>query len=148
MEDQPPCIQGSTRYKDPQPTKVQIIQLPATSTVPIINCRIQIQFFVGWCGTNTLVNEAHSPMPMDKMVIFPSAVQCGHAASEGVLEWYIPEFGSAPRTLVRAELVQGVKLGEKFVVGYSHPRSDCRSKKWTSPRGQVVTRAIVAVHQT
>ena len=68
-------------------------------------------------------------MPMDKMVIFPSAVQCGHAASEGVLEWYIPEFGSAPRTLVRAELVQGVKQGERFLVGYSDPRSDCRSKK-------------------
>ena len=113
---------------------------------PTKNCISTLQFVVGWCGSNTIVNEAHSPMPMDKMTIFPSAVQCGHAAHENVLEWYIPEFGSAPRTLVRAELVQGVKQGEKFVLGYSDARSDCRSSRWVSPRGQVVARAIVAVH--
>jgi hypothetical protein len=61
MENPPQCKKGSTRYEDPQPTKVQIIQLPATTTVPITNCRIEIQFFVGWCGSNTIVNEAHSP---------------------------------------------------------------------------------------
>ena len=102
MESSPLCKKGSTRYENPQPTKVQIIQPSASTTVPITNCRVEIQFFVGWCGSNTIVNEAHSPMPMDKMTIFPSAVQCGHAAYEDVLKWYIPEFGSAPRTLVRA----------------------------------------------
>ena len=35
---------------------------------------------------------------------------------------------------------------EKFIVRYSDARSDCRSKRWISPRGQVVTRAIVSAH--
>ena len=76
----------------------------------------------------------------------PSAVQCGHAAATGVLEFHIPSFGTSPKTLVRAELTQGVALGEKFTVGYSDARSDCRSKRWISPRGQVVSRAIVSAH--
>ena len=37
MEAPPLCVQGSTRYQAPQPKKVQIIQLPATATIPIIN---------------------------------------------------------------------------------------------------------------
>ena len=78
-----------------------------------------MQFFVGWCGTNGIVNEAHAPMAMDKRVVYPSAVQCGHAAATGVLEWYIPNFGTSPKTLVRVKLVQGKALGEKNIGGYS-----------------------------
>ena len=37
---------------------------------------------------------------------------------------------TSAKTLVRAELVQGVALGEKFIVGYSDARSDCRNKRW------------------
>ena len=140
MESTPPCVQGSTRYEDPKTTKVQIIQLP-DFLIPIINCRITIQHYVGWCGTNGLLNEAHAPLVMDKKVVYPTAVQCGHAAATGVLEFHIPSFGTSPRTLVRAELTQGVALQ-----GYSDARSDCRSKRWISPRGQVVTWAILSAH--
>ena len=55
-----------------------------------------------------MVNEAHSPLAMDKRVVFPSSLQCSHAEATGVLEFYIPPFGSSPKKLVRAELVQGV----------------------------------------
>ena len=34
----------------------------------------------------------------------------------------------------------------RLTVGYSDGPSDCRSKRWISPRGQVVSRAIVLAH--
>ena len=33
-------------------------------------------------------------------------------------------------------------------MGYSDTRSDCRSKRWIGPRGQVVSRAIVSADYT
>ena len=47
MEAPPPFVQASTRYADPRPTKVKILQLPEAAQIPIINCRITIQHYVG-----------------------------------------------------------------------------------------------------
>ena len=47
MENPPNCKRGSTRYEDAQATKVQIVQLSSSTTVPITNCRIELQFFAG-----------------------------------------------------------------------------------------------------
>ena len=83
---------------------------------------------------------------MNKKVVFPSSIQCGHAAASGFLEFCITSVVMSPKTLLRAELTQRVALGEKFTVGYLDARSECRSKRWISPRGQVVSRAIVSAH--
>ena len=63
------------------------------------------------------MNEVHTPLAMDKKVVFPSSLQWGHTEATGVLEFYIPPFGSSPKKLVRAKLVQGVAMGEKFTMG-------------------------------
>ena len=133
LEEPPQCVLGSTRYLPPKATRVQLIQKPKSAPLKIINCRVTVQFLVGWCGTNSLVNEINSPLAMQKRIVFPTSLQCGHAAETGVLKFHIPQFGTSPRKIVRAELVQGVKMGEKFTLGWSDARSDCRSKRWTGP---------------
>ena len=84
------------------------------------------------------MNEIHSPLAMDKRIVFPTSLHCGHAKQTGVLEFHIPQFGTSPRKLVRAELVQGVDMREKFTLGWSDAHSDCFSKRCTGPRGEVV----------
>ena len=69
-----PCKNSSTRYEDPKPLNIQLIQVPSTAKITVAQCRVKATWSAGWCGTNGVLNMVHNIQTLHQQIVFPNSV--------------------------------------------------------------------------